>query len=121
MRGTPRGVPRIFDLWIRSSRIYPANFGGFGDTGHGQQVRAHAQVAILFLRFVVDGLVGARHDALQLAVDLLFGPEEALQVLYPFKVADGHTSGVGEDIRDDGCTAIAEGVIGIKPSGTVGR
>ena len=70
--------------------------------------------------FLAYCLVGAAHDAFQLAIDLAFGPEEALQVLHPFKVADGDATGVRQDIWHNGQAAIIEDVIGFGCGGAVG-
>ena len=110
----------VCHIQLNKSRVHAANLGGFGDTRYGQQIGAHAQAALLLLRLIAYCLVGAFHDVFQLAVDLLLGPEEALKVLHPFKVADGHASGVGEDVGNNGCAAIIEDAIGLWCGGAVG-
>ena len=38
-------------------------------------------------------------DLVQPGTDLGFGPEELLQVLDPFEIADDHAPGVAQDVR----------------------
>ena len=44
---------------------------------------------------------GLLEDAVELAHDFAFVPEEALEVLHPFEVADDDTASVAEDVGDD--------------------
>src|SRR6266516_1143800 len=48
-----------------------------------------------------DRVKGSIHDHLQLSGDLLYSPEKALQVLYPFEVADRNTASVRQDVWND--------------------
>src|SRR4051794_998041 len=68
-------------LWVDA-----ADLGGFGDAADGEQVGAHAEVAVLLVALGVDGVEAADHDLLQAVVDLVFRPEEVLEVLHPLEV-----------------------------------
>src|SRR5579885_285318 len=71
---------RAHEGFFMQSRIHAANLGRLGYASHGQQVRAHAQIRLLFERLQAYSLIGAFHDAFQALVDLVLGPEETLQV-----------------------------------------
>ncbi len=58
-----------------------------------------------------DRAIGALHNALQAIVNLVLGPEEALQILHPFKVADGYTASVGQNIGNNSNTSVIKDVI----------
>ena len=51
----------------------------------------------------------------------MLSPEKALQILYPFKVADRYTTSICQDIRHNGNTAIIEDHVCLWRGGAVGR
>ena len=106
----PRDVPAI-QFRIATHRLVAAD---------GEQVGAHAEVAALLVALGVDGIEAADHDVLEAVVDLVLRPEEVLQVLHPLEVADGHATGVREDVGDDGDAAFLEDRVGLGGSGAVG-
>ncbi len=93
-------------------RIHSAQFGCFGYAGYGQQVRAHTHIGLLLAGFLGYRAIRALHQCLQAFVDLVLGPEEALEILHPFKVTHRHTARVGQDIRDDSDTSLVEDFVG---------
>ncbi len=56
----------------------------------------------------------------QTVVDFLLRPEEALPVLDPFQVGDGHTASVAQDVGDDHYALGAQDVVCIRGGGAVG-
>ena len=56
----------------------------------------------------------------QFRVDLLFLPEEGLQVLHPFEVGHDHAAGVGEDVWHHENAALVEDRVGFRRDGGVG-
>src|SRR5688500_17682767 len=58
--------------------------------------------------------VGAEQDLLHSVIDLIFVPEEVLQVLYPLEVGDDHTARVGEDVRHQIDSAVVENPVGFR-------
>src|SRR5712692_3455769 len=66
-----------------------------------QRVSREAHVDALVDRGVEDLVERPRDHMVQLGVDLLFLPEEGLQVLHPFEVGHDHAAGVGDDVGHD--------------------
>ena len=67
-----------------------------------------------------DGRVAACHDMLQALIDLFLRPAQALNILRPFKIANGDTSRVGEDVRDDRDPTFVQDFVGFRIGGRIG-
>lgn len=50
-------VAEIMGAFFPRLRIDPTQFRRFGDAGHGQQIRAHAQIRLLLPRLMTHGIV----------------------------------------------------------------
>src|SRR5579885_1361311 len=90
-------------------------------TCNGKHIGGKAQIAGKLIGLFRNRLKGPIHDDLQLLGDLFHTPEEALQVLHPFKVADGDTTGIGQDIRNDHDALFKENPVGIRRSWAIRR
>src|SRR5579884_1724416 len=73
----------------------------FRDTRNGKHISGQPQIAGELIGLLCNRREGPIHNDLQLLGDLFHAPEEALQVLYPFKVADGNATGIGQDVRNN--------------------
>src|SRR5437660_1373477 len=102
-------------LWID-----PSNHRRVGNPLHGKRVGGQAHVDSLVHRGVKDVVEGARDDVMQLGVDLLFLPEEGLEVLHPLEVGDDHASSVGDDVGDEEYAAVVQDGIGVGRDRRVG-
>ena len=69
---------------------------------------------------VVHLMEGRDQSFLFLAMNLLEGPAEMLEVLDPLEVADDDAPRVGQDIGHDGNAALAEDLVGLGPGRAVG-
>jgi hypothetical protein len=69
---------------------------------------------------VPDVLQRADHDLVQAHVDLVFGPEEAAEVLHPFEVAHRHAAGVADHVGHHQHAALGQDVVGAGHGGAVG-
>jgi hypothetical protein len=63
----------------------------------------------------------ARCITLSRRVDLVFVPEEGLQVLHPLEVRDDHTPCVGDHVRHHGDPSLLEDRVGVRGHGPVCR
>src|ERR1022692_1644076 len=91
-----------------------------GDALDRHQVGTESQrhlMAISLFAHLVEGLL---QDLLEADVDLVFLPEQRLQVLNPFEVRHGHATGVGEDVGDDGDPAALENAVRVGRGRPVG-
>ena len=89
-----RALPPVTMGWARLG-VDASHLGRFGDAAHGQKVGAEAEIAVLLPPLGIDGIEAAHHDLFQAPVDLVLGPEEALEILDPLEVADGHAASIG--------------------------
>ena len=71
--------------------------------------------ATIWVEGAVEDVVFAPHH-------LLFLPEQLLQILHPFEVADHHAAGIAEDVRDheDLVPALVQHQVGIRRGRAVG-
>ena len=76
--------------------------------------------AIGFVGLCVDRVERFFHHFLQFILHLLDVPEEILQALDPFKVADGDAARVGQDVRQDGDAVVPQDFIGLGSGRAVG-
>ena len=97
-----------------------ALFGGVGYAIDREHVGCDTVVDVM-RSSVRDNVVEAfGHDVVEALVDFGFGPEVAHAVLDPLEVAGGDAAGVGEDVRDDEDTLVAEDLVGDGSGGAVG-
>ena len=50
-------------------------------------------------------------DPVELAVDLILGPEVTGEVLHPFEIADNDAPGVGQDVRNHDDAVTVENIV----------
>src|SRR5512140_735988 len=62
---------------------------------------------------------GSDQDILQSLLNVRGLPEKPLHILYPLEVGYDHTTGVGQDIRDDKDTLVLQDTIGLHGRRTV--
>src|SRR5438132_290227 len=77
-----------------------AHAGCFRYSIDRQNVCPRPHVSLIALGGVVYRLERGAHRLLERFVDLIFGPEERVLILDPFVIADSHTAGVCENIRN---------------------
>src|ERR1700722_2978187 len=82
-------------LWKQS-----ANQSSVGHAPHSQDVSRRARINVEFAHGFMHIVKSAPHDELQFGIHFLHLPEKSLQVLRPFKIADGDSAGVGQNVRN---------------------
>ena len=116
-RPTDTLSPKGRGLWSRcfhagaALRVNATQLHAEGHTIDGEHVRGNAVVDVMFLA-VLDHAIECRDLNLpQLFVHIVFQPEIALPVLNPLEVGDGHTTGVGQNVRHDEHAAFEEDIV----------
>ena len=74
-----------------------ANESGFGDAADGEDHGAGARRNVMLAHGLHHFVKGAHDGFLQAGVHFFGVPDQALLILHPFKIADGHAAGVGEN------------------------
>ena len=85
--------------WL-SSREQPAHLLGLMHALDAQTQRSKAHADIAFTAEIQSLHKGLLQDAVEFAHHLALVPEEALQILHPFKVGNDHTAGIAENVGD---------------------
>ena len=106
-----------FDLALR---VEPAELDGLDYATHGQEVGGLAHVDVPLLVDGVHALERLDHDLLEAVVDLVLGPEQAVQALDPLEVGHRDATGVGQDVRDEQDAVLVEDPVRLGGVGAVG-
>src|SRR5947207_9767049 len=96
-----------------SLRPNTASTHGIGDAINRQDVGAGPQLHAVLGRCCVDVGKCFRHDALQTTVDVVFIPEQLLQVLHPLEVGNGNPARIGQHVRNHHDSAVVQQQVGI--------
>src|SRR6202046_1993029 len=83
-----------------AQRKESANQGPARNPSDGKNVSSGAHVRAMFARHLVYFVKRPTHHHLELRIHFRFGPEEALQVLHTFEVADSYAARVRKNIRN---------------------
>ena len=84
-----------------ASGVEAAQIARLQDARAGHDVGGRAQRDFVLLGHVPHAGEGFFHDAHQAFIDFGFRPEEAGEVLHPFKVADRDSACIGNDVGHD--------------------
>ena len=105
---------------MQRSRIDTANLCCFCHTRDCQHIGSQAHITGMLISLFSHSGKGAIHDDFQFLRNLFDTPEEALNVLHPFKVAHGDAASIRQDVRDDYDTLLEENFIGLRGRGAIG-
>jgi hypothetical protein len=86
----------------------------------GNDEGRRAQRDIAFIGHRPDLIEGADHDVFEAAVDLLFAPEKAGEVLHPLEIRHRDAAGIGQHIRHHQDAALTQNIVGGRRGRAIG-